>query len=131
MKKLLLALVSCAFIYQANAAVRIDIKNNTTDDCSVALNARIDKTTWLSTGWYVYMAGEEAPIILDNVDDIHNVFIYHDCNLKITDKDESKKVWVKSGKEFADEISMDNKPGYEEKDFIRLQSDKYTIEPSK
>ena len=129
MKKfgLSLLLAAAAFASAAEAAVRIDINNDSTEDCSVALNARIDQTTWLTVGWYVYVAGEEAPIILDDVNDIRSVYLYHDCSLKVQDHDETKRAWVKSNRKFSDTIPMDGQQGYEEVTFVRLQQGSYTI----
>lgn len=123
-------LVLCALLCAgsaAQAAVRLDIKNDSTEDCSVALNARIDQTKWLTVGWYVYAAGEEAPIMLDEVNDIHAVYLYHDCSLKISDRDETKKAWVKVNRKFSDTIPMEKQQGYEEVTFVRLQQNHYTI----
>lgn len=113
----------------ANAAVRIDIKNDSTEDCSVALNARIDKTKWLTVGWYVFAAGEEAPIILDNVNDVHDVYLYHDCSLRPAEGDETKQAWVLVNRRFSDTVPMDNQKGYEEENFVRLNNSRYTIPP--
>lgn len=112
-----------------SAAVRIDIKNDSTEDCSVALNARVEQTKWLTVGWYVFAAGEEAPIILDEVDDVRSIYLYHDCNLRPDDKDEVKQAWVRINRKFSDTIPMDNQNGYEEVTFVRLQNGRFTIQP--
>lgn len=130
MKKLMAAALAAVFLAgSAQAAVRIDIKNDSTEDCSVALNARIDQTKWLTVGWYVFAAGEEAPIILDEVEDVRAVYLYHDCNLRPDDRDEVKKAWVKTNRKFSDTIPMEGQSGYEEVTFVRLQNGRYTISP--
>ena len=81
LKKICAALVitsSLMLVSQAQADVRIDIKNDSSDDCSVAFNARVDKTKWMTVGWYVFVPGEEGPVILKGANDVHEVFIYHD-----------------------------------------------------
>ncbi len=129
MRNLILgALLSAAVAMPAAASVRIDVKNELSEDCSIAVNARTDKTKWVTIGWYVFAAGEEAPIILDMVSDIRNVYIYNDCRAARTGNDtETKKVWVKSNLQFTDEQPRDRQPGYEEVVFERLQGEKYTI----
>lgn len=113
----------------SEARVRIDIKNDSTEDCSVALNARVEQTKWLTVGWYVYAAGEEAPIILDEVDDVRQVYLYHDCNLRPSDNDEVRLGWVKIMYRFSDTVPMDNQTGYEEVTFVRLQNNgRFTIQ---
>ncbi len=113
----------------SEARVRIDIKNDSTEDCSVALNARVEQTKWLTVGWYVYAAGEEAPIILDEVDDVRQVYLYHDCNLRPADNDEVRLGWVKIMYRFSDTVPMDNQTGYEEVTFVRLQNNgRFTIQ---
>ena len=67
----------------AYADVMIDVRNDTTEDCSLAINARADKTKWITQGWYVFASGEEAPIILKGINDIHNVYIYNDCQKNV------------------------------------------------
>lgn len=116
-------------IISVRADVRIDIRNEMTEDCSVAFNARTDKTKWVTLGWYVFMAGEEAPVILKGANDIHDVFIYHDCDLIPGKDDEVKKAWVKDGLKFTDFIPKDNEKGYKEVEFVRLNSDSYSITP--
>ncbi len=109
------------------ATVRLDIKNDTSEDCSLAVHARIDKTKWLTIGWYVFASGEEAPIILDKVSDVQSVYIYNDCQ-RSTPRGETKRVWVRSNLQFEDEIPKANEQGYEEVTFVRLNSEKYTIQ---
>lgn len=111
----------------AQADVRIDIKNESSEDCSVAFNARVDKTKWVTLGWFVYMAGEEAPVILKGANDIHDVFIYHDCAMSHRDDAELKKGWVKTNLKFNDDRPMENEEGYQEVEFERLNSPNYTI----
>ncbi len=112
----------------ALASVRIDVKNESHEDCSIAINARTDKTKWLTEGWYVFASGEEAPIIIDNVNDLHNIYIYNDCTKNNYPKDaETKKVWVKIDRKFHDEVPRDGEKGYEEVVFGRLNGSKYTI----
>lgn len=113
---------------QAYADVMIDVRNDTTEDCSIAINARADKTKWITQGWYVFASGEEAPIILKGINDIHNVYIYNDCQKNAAHKGETKKVWVKSQYKFVDENPKDREPGYEEVVFVRLQTQKYQIQ---
>lgn len=128
MKKLLIStLLATFFTTQAFANVFITVKNESTEDCSVAFHARVDKTKWLTIGWYVFASGEEAPVILDNVNDIHNVFVYHDCPRTINPEDETKKAWVLENRKFSDEISRDKESGYLEQTFVRLQGDKFVI----
>lgn len=123
----LLGLASLGLWQTAQADVRVDIKNETAEECSVAFNARTDKTKWVTQGWYVFVAGEEAPVILKGANDIHDVFIYHDCDLQASDKDEVKKAWINVKFKFTDYIPMENKDGYQEVPFIRLNSSSYTI----
>ena len=54
MKKLFLAALIALSVGSACASVRIDVKNESTEDCSLAINARTDKTKWLTEGWYVF-----------------------------------------------------------------------------
>lgn len=128
-KKLLFSIiVSCLGLSTiVNADVRIDIKNELRQDCSVAINARTDKTTWITTGWYVFMAGEEAPIIVEGANNVQDIYLYHDCDQKILDSSEKKSVWVKKHMKFKDEIPRDNAEGYEEKTFERLTTERYVI----
>lgn len=123
----LISLSVGSFAQVANADVRIDIKNESSEDCSVAFNARVDKTKWLTLGWFVYMAGEEAPVILKGANDIHDVFIYHDCAMKHREDAELKKAWIKSNFKFNDDRPMENEEGYQEVEFERLNSPNYTI----
>ncbi|MCR5537168.1 MAG: DUF1036 domain-containing protein [Succinivibrio sp.] len=109
------------------ATVRLDIKNDTSEDCSLAVHARIDKAKWLTIGWYVFASGEEAPIILDNVSDVQSVYVYNDCQ-RSKPKGETKRVWVRTNLQFEDEIPRTNEQGYEEVTFVRLTSEKYTIQ---
>ena len=130
MKKTIAALVlGLSAVSVANADVMIDVRNDTSDDCSLAINARTDKTKWVTQGWYVFASGEEAPIILKGINDIHNVYIYNDCNKNVTSpKTETKKAWVKSNYKFVDDTPREKEPGYEEVTFERIQSDKYQIQ---
>lgn len=130
LKKICAALVitsSLMLVSQAQADVRIDIKNDSSDDCSVAFNARVDKTKWMTVGWYVFVPGEEGPVILKGANDVHEVFIYHDCGLNPTDRDEVKKGWVKTNFKFTDYMPKENEDGYQEVQFVRLTSPSYTI----
>lgn len=115
-------------ISTANADVRIDITNENSEECSVAFNARTDKTKWVTTGWYVYVSGETAPVILKGVNDVKDVYIYHDCNLKPTKDDEEKRGWVKQNLKFTDYIPKEKEEGYEEVTFVRLKGPSYVIE---
>ncbi len=128
MKKLPLLLGLFCVCNLSFADVMIDVRNDTSEDCSLAIHARTDKTKWLTQGWYVFASGEEAPIILHDVNDVHNVYIYNDCT-KVTanDKVEPKKVWVKINYKFSDNEPKDHVNGYEEVVFERLQSNKYQI----
>lgn len=130
LKKICAALVitsSLMLVSQAQADVRIDIKNDSSDDCSVAFNARVDKTKWMTVGWYVFVPGEEGPVILKGANDVHEVFIYHDCGLSPTDRDEVKKGWVKTNFKFTDYMPKENEDGYQEVQFVRLTSPSYNI----
>ena len=123
------AVLGLGLISQSHAEVLIDVRNDTSEDCSLAVNARIDKTKWITQGWYVFASGEEAPIILKDINDIHNVYIYNDCKKNVTSpKTETKKAWVKSNYKFKDESPRDKEQGYEEVVFERLLSDKYQIQ---
>lgn len=129
-KKIALALVpvlSLLALPLAHADVRVDIKNESSEDCSVAFNARIDKTKWLTIGWYVFLPGEEGPVILKGANDVHDVFIYHDCELKPSDSDEVKRAWVKTNLKFTDYVPKENEDGYEEVTFVRLKNSSFTI----
>lgn len=126
-----LSLVALGFMQTAAADERIDIKNDTADACSVAFNTRVDKTKWLTIGWYVFMAGEEAPVILKGANNFHDIFIYHDCDMQLGDNDEVKKGWVKVNLKFSDYIPMENAEGYKEVQFVRLNDKSYTITQSK
>src|SRR5574344_2717121 len=98
---LISAVVLMAVSSSALADVMIDVRNDTSEDCSLAINARTDKTKWVTQGWYVYASGEEAPIILKGINDIHNVYIYNDCKKsEIDPKIEVKKAWVKTNYKF-------------------------------
>lgn len=128
-KLLLAALLGLVVSCGAAASVRIDVKNDTSEDCSLAINARTDKTKWVTEGWYVFSSGEEAPIILKDISEIHNVFIYNDCFTGKFGKDtETKKAWVKTNLQFRDEVPRDRESGYEEVVFTRLKSNKYIIQ---
>ena len=63
------AVLGLGLISQSHAEVLIDVRNDTSEDCSLAVNARIDKTKWITQGWYVFASGEEAPIILKDIND--------------------------------------------------------------
>ena len=41
----------------AYADVMIDVRNDTTEDCSLAINARADKTKWMTHGLDVFASG--------------------------------------------------------------------------
>ncbi|NLK85632.1 MAG: DUF1036 domain-containing protein [Aeromonadales bacterium] len=130
MKGLLVgALVFMSTLSCAYADIMIDVRNDTSEDCSLAINARTDKTKWVTQGWYVFASGEEAPIILKGINDIHNVYIYNDCKKsEIDPKIEVKKAWVKTNYKFMDETPREKEQGYEEVVFERLSSDKYQIQ---
>ncbi|MGN0908313.1 MAG: DUF1036 domain-containing protein [Succinivibrio sp.] len=128
MKKIIAAFALCAFACaDASASLRIDVKNDSSEDCSIAVNARTDKTKWVTAGWYVFASGDEAPIILDGVNDTRNVFIYNDCQKTVPKNAETKKVWVKTNYKFYDDMPKNNEKGYEEVTFVRLNSDRYVI----
>lgn len=112
----------------AMADVRLDVRNDSTEDCSVALHARADKTRWITQGWYVFVSGEEAPIILEGVTDIHNVYLYHDCGMKLPEDADTKKAYVKVNRMFMDDIPKEGDRDYEEVTFVRLNVPNYTIE---
>lgn len=129
MKKLAALIVALGITSCASADVMIDVRNDTSEDCSLAVNARTDKTKWVTQGWYVFASGEEAPIILKGINDIHNVYVYSDCKKNVTSpKNETKKAWVRTNYKFNDETPREKEPGYEEVVFERLQSDKYQIQ---
>lgn len=109
------------------AALRIDVRNDSSEDCSLAFNVRTDKTKWITSGWYVFASGEEAPVLLDDVGDIRNVFVYNDCNKAIPKGVETRKVWVKTNYQFRDEMPRDGEKGYEEVIFFRLDGPRYVI----
>lgn len=111
----------------AQADVRIDIKNESNEDCSVAFNARVDKTKWMTIGWFVFVSGEEGPVILKGANDVHDVFIYHDCSMTPDKDDEVKKAWVKNNLRFTDFIPKENEEGYQEVSFIRLRTPSFVI----
>lgn len=119
--------MAAASVNIALADVRLDVKNESSQDCSLAINARTDKTNWTTIGWYVYMTNEEAPIIVDGVNSVEDVYVYHDCNLVPEENDETKMVWVRKSQQFKDDIPKDNAQGYEEVTFVRLKSDKFAI----
>ena len=112
----------------AEADVRIDIKNESNEDCSIAFHARIDRTKWLTAGWYVFLPGEEGPVILKDANDIHDVFIYHDCSLTPSEDDEIKTAWVRTNYKFTDLIPKDKEEGYREATFVRLKGPSFTID---
>lgn len=118
-----------AVSFSASADVRIDVKNESSEDCSVAFNARTDKTKWLTIGWYVFLPGEEAPVIIEGAKDYREVYIYHDCNLIPDKEDEVRKGWVKIDLKFSDIIPKEKEEGYQEVEFIRLKQNSYTIKP--
>lgn len=126
-----LAFSLSALLAPAHADVRVDIKNETSEDCSVAFNARVDKTKWITLGWFVFTAGEEAPVILKGANDIHDVFIYHDCVMQHKENAEIKKAWVKNNLKFSDNRPMENEEGYSEVEFERLQKTEYNISPQR
>lgn len=127
-KILMAAALGLIVTFNAYASVRINVKNDTSEDCSLAINARTDKTKWVTEGWYVFSSGEEAPIILKDVSEIHNIFIYNDCFTGKFGKDaETKKAWVKTNLQFRDEVPRDRESGYEQVVFSRLKSNKYII----
>jgi uncharacterized membrane protein len=123
----LIALAAALASADASASLRIDVKNDSSEDCSIAVNARTDKTKWVTAGWYVFASGDEAPIILDGVNDTRNVFIYNDCQKTVPKNAETKKVWVKTNYKFYDDLPRNNEKGYEEVTFTRLGSDRYVI----
>ena len=127
MKKLLVASLLAFSAFSALASVRIDVKNESSEDCSIAVNARTEKTKWVTEGWYVFASGEEAPIILRDVSDVRNVYVYNDCTKdKVPKSAESKRLWVRTNLQFRDEVPRENQVGYEEVTFVRLNSNKYT-----
>lgn len=129
-KLLVSSALTLAFASLSSAAfadVRIDIKNESSEDCSVAFNARVDKTKWVTLGWFVYMAGEEAPVILKDAKEVHDVFIYHDCAMTHRKDAELKTGWVKTNLKFNDDRPMENAEGYQEVQFERLNNPSYTI----
>lgn len=127
MQRIAAAMVLMTAATAALADVRLDIKNESSQDCSVAVNARTDKTNWTTIGWYVYMTNEEAPIIVDGAANAEDIYIYHDCNLVVQENDETKQVWVRKSQQFKDDLPRDNAKGYEEVTFVRLKSDRYSI----
>ncbi len=127
LRKILLAAALAAFAANAAAALRIDVKNDSSEDCSIAVNARTDKTKWITQGWYVFPSGDEAPIILDDITDVRNVYFYNDCQKSVPKNAETKKVWVRTNYMFQDELPRDNEKGYEEVIFTRLNGTKYVI----
>lgn len=44
------AVLGLGLISQSHAEVLIDVRNDTSEDCSLAVNARIDKTKWITQG---------------------------------------------------------------------------------
>ena len=72
------AVLGLGLISQSYAEVLIDVRNDTSEDCSLAVNARIDKTKWITQGWYVFASGEEAPIILKDINDAKIRLYYFD-----------------------------------------------------
>ncbi|MGN0915525.1 MAG: DUF1036 domain-containing protein [Succinivibrio sp.] len=122
-------LLGATLSVSAYADVMIDVRNDTTEDCSLAVNYRADKTKWITQGWYVFASGEEAPIILKGINDIHNIYIYNDCAKNVTSpKAETKRIWVRTNYRFVDENPRDKAEGYEEVTFERLQSEKFQIQ---
>lgn len=121
-------LITGVGITTANADVRIDVTNENSEECSVAFNARTDKTKWVTTGWYVFMSGETAPVILKGVNDVKDVYIYHDCGLKPTKDDEVKRGWIKVNLKFTDYIPKEKEEGYDEVTFVRLTGPSYVIQ---
>lgn len=111
----------------ATASLRIDVKNDSSEDCSLAFNVRTDKTKWITSGWYVFASGEEAPVLLDDVSDVRNVYVYNDCVRPLPQGTETRKVWVKTNLKFRDEMPRDGEKGYEEVTFFRLNGNKYNI----
>ena len=81
----------------------------------------------MTVGWYVFVPGEEGPVILKGANDVHDVFIYHDCGLTPTDRDEVKRAWVKVNLKFSDYLPKENEKDYQEVQFVRLNSPAYTI----
>lgn len=130
MKTAILSALALLLVHSvASADIMIDVRNDTSEDCSLAINARADKTKWITQGWYVFVSGEEAPIILKGINDIHNVYVYSDCKKsEIDPKIEVKTAWVKTNYKFSDESPKDNAKGYEEVTFQRLSSDKFLIQ---
>ena len=120
--------VLCARIsIPAYAALRIDVRNDSSEDCSLAFNVRTDKTKWITSGWYVFASGEDAPVLLDNVSDVRNVYVYNDCTRTLPKGVETRKVWVKQSYKFIDDQPHDGENGYEEVVFLRLDNTKYVI----
>ena len=126
---LISAVVLMAVSSSALADVMIDVRNDTSEDCSLAIHARTDKTKWLTQGWYVFASGEEAPIILKDINDLYNVYVYSDCKKsQFAPNVEVKKAWVKTNYKFVDQDPKDKAQGYEEVTFERLTSDKCIIQ---
>lgn len=118
----------CALItIPSYAALRIDVRNDSSEDCSLAFNVRTDKTKWITSGWYVFASGEDAPVLLDDVSDVRNVYVYNDCTRTLPKGVEMRKVWVKQSYKFHDEVPRDGEQGYEEVVFLRLDNPKYVI----
>ncbi|MCR5085474.1 MAG: hypothetical protein K6A65_08250 [Succinivibrionaceae bacterium] len=131
MKTLRLATLAAALSLAAPTAlaiVRVDITNNMEESCSVAIHARTGRTTWLTVGWYVFAPHETAPVLLSEVDDVRNIYVYNDCGAVMPNPSgDTKRVWVRENVRFSDELAHPHEAGYSEVVFERLGRNRYSL----
>ena len=119
--------ILCFSLQSAFAKVVIEVKNDTPESCSLALNGSLADGKNLTLGWYVFAPGEEAKIVIDEIVDADDIYVFHDCGLTIKKDEEQKKLYVRTDFKFADTADKKGTPGYEEVSFVKLNSLKFVI----
>lgn len=130
--RFLLNFLSAVFVWSfllptASAKAVIEVKNDTPESCSLALNGPLADGKSLTLGWYVFAPGEEAKIVVDAIVNSKDIYVFHDCGLNIKEDENKKKLYVRTDFKFADTSDKKGMPGYEEVTFVKLNSLKFVI----
>ena len=120
-------LVWCFLLHTASAKAVLEVKNDTPESCSLALNGPLADGKSLTLGWYVFAPGEEAKIVVDAIVNPKDLYVFHDCGLNIKEDETKKKLYVRTDYKFADTSDKSGMPGYEEVTFVKLNSLKFVI----
>ncbi|WP_295483513.1 hypothetical protein [uncultured Succinatimonas sp.] len=124
---LLSFVVLFSFLQSVYAKAVIEVKNDTPESCSLALSGPIADGKSLTLGWYVFAPGEEARIVIDEIINTEDIYVFHDCGLSIKKDEEQKKLYVRTDFKFADTTDKSDTQGYEEVSFVKLNSLKFVI----